>query len=307
MPDSPEQSKKCWKWYHPVLLLLIVVVLVVIQQRWLKTNEVPPAPATTIEQTKAPVEGQQATPPPPVTTPKTKTFETRGVRWVWCAVMVLLTAFVVVAGHGITGFWRGAFIDSKNKISLSRFQMTLWTVLIVSAYLTAVMLNINRGQPDPTAIALDATLWMLMGISTTSLVGSPLIESSKKKAANTPDGPPPAEGRTFELLSQQGVDKDKVDVEGQLIVNKRPEDASWGDLFRGEEVSNAAHLDLGKIQMFYFTLITALAYGMAVAEMFRTTPVGIEGFPGLSSGIVALLGISHTGYLANKAVTRNPS
>jgi hypothetical protein len=307
MPASPPQSKKCWKWYHPVLLLLIIVALVVLELKWLKTNELTPGGAATIERTKAPAEGEHATSAPPVTDPKTKPFETRGIRWVWCAVMVLLAAFVVVAGHGITGYWRGAFIDSKNKISLSRFQMTVWTILIVSAYLTAVMLNINRGQPDPTAIALDATLWMLMGISTTSLVGSPLIESRKKEAAKTAVGSPPAEERTFELLSQQGVDTDKVEIEGQLVVNKSPEDASWGDLFRGEDVGNAGHLDLGKIQMFYFTLITVFAYGMAVAEMFRTTPFGIEGFPSLSSGIVALLGISHAGYLANKAVTANPS
>jgi hypothetical protein len=217
--------------------------------------------------------------------------------------MALLTAFVLVAGNGITGLWRGAFIDSRNKISLSRFQMIVWTILLVSAYFTAVTVNISRGQPDPTDIALDPTLWMLMGISTTSLVGSSLIKS-QKKASDPPVGSPPAAAREFELLSKQG---ESSETEGQLVVNSSPANASWADLFRGEEVTNAGHLDLGKIQMFYFTIIVLFAYGIGLGEMFRTMIYGIEAFPSLSSGIVALLGISHAGYLANKAGTRNTS
>ena len=41
---------------------------------------------------------------------------------------------LVIAGLGITGVWRGAFIDERNMISLPRFQMLVWTVLVLSAY-----------------------------------------------------------------------------------------------------------------------------------------------------------------------------
>jgi hypothetical protein len=307
-------QSKSWKFWHAVALGLILGAIVLVDLNWLKTAELPQgkeaATSGAIEPTK-PAGAQGQTGPAADETkkeaekPKTKAFDTRGIRWIWFAVMLLLSSFVLVAGHGITGLWRGAFIDSRNKISLARFQMTLWTILLVSAYLTAVLININRGQPNPTDIALNPTLWMLMGISTTSLVGSPLIKSGKKQAPGAAVASPPQEERTFELLAKQGVDRDKVDVEGQLVINKSPDDASWGDLFRGEDVGNAAHLDLGKIQMFYFTLIVLFAYGVTLAEMFRTQMTGIESFPDLSSGIVALLGISHTGYLASKAVTRN--
>lgn len=103
------------------------------------------------------------------------------------------------------------------------------------------------------------------------------------------------------------MDTNKVDVQGSLVVNQSPDDAGWADLFRGEDVGNAGHLDLGKIQMFYFTLIIVFAYGAAIAEMFESSRFGITKFPLLSSGTVALLGISHAGYLANKAVTRDAS
>ena len=52
-------------------------------------------------------------------------------RWGWLVSMALLVAFIVLAGRRIVGRWRGAFIDERNKISLSRFQTVVWTVLIV--------------------------------------------------------------------------------------------------------------------------------------------------------------------------------
>jgi hypothetical protein len=213
-----------------------------------------------------------------------------------------------VAGNGVTGYWRGVLIDSRNKISLARFQTAVWTALIVSAYLTAVLINIHRGQPDATDITLHPTLWALMGIATTSLVGSPLIKNSK---AGQPVGgrlaSPPvedAEVRTLELLRSQG---DPGIPEGSLIVNQSPNDASWMDLFKGDDTTNAAHLDLGKIQMFFFTIITMATYGTAIAGMFDSEPGKILAFPDLSSGIVALLGISHAGYLASKAAGGPPA
>ena len=75
-------------------------------------------------------------------------------------------------------------------------------------------------------------------------------------------------------------------------------------MFQGNEVGNAAHVDLGKVQMFYFTVIVALAYS---ANIWSTLANGkLYGaqfvFPSLSAGMVALLGISNGGYLANNGV-----
>src|SRR5215470_15702029 len=43
----------------------------------------------------------------------------------WIACIVLLTAFLVVAGQGTTGVLGGALIDQRNKMSLSRLQMII--------------------------------------------------------------------------------------------------------------------------------------------------------------------------------------
>jgi len=223
--------------------------------------------------------------------------------WAWLGTMVLLGIFATVAGQGITNLWRGVLIDERNKVSLSRLQMTLWTIVVLSGFLTAALNNISIRQNDPLAIAIPQTLWLLMGISTTSLIGSPLLRSPKKTQ------PPKEEekGRTFALMARQGVDMTAVDTTGQIVVNKRPEDAQWSDMFKGEEIGNAAHLDLAKIQMFYFTLILVLAYAVTLAATFATSTEKIATLPDLDPGMVALLGISHAGYLVNKAIPHSES
>jgi hypothetical protein len=93
-----------------------------------------------------------------------------------------------------------------------------------------------------------------------------------------------------------------VQVVGQVVVNEQPEDAHWSDMFQGSETGSKAHLDLGKVQMFIFTLILALAYGAALAGMFADVHGKIAELPGLGAGMVILLGLSHAGYLANKVL-----
>src|SRR6266498_4413536 len=62
--------------------------------------------------------------------------------WMWFGIMALLTLFGIIAGNGVTGLWLGLLIDTRNKVSLARFQMILWMILILSVYLTAVMVNV---------------------------------------------------------------------------------------------------------------------------------------------------------------------
>lgn len=235
----------------------------------------------------------------PIKTPDQVTF-------VWLSNMALLLLFAVVTGHLITGLWRGVLIDSSNKISLSRFQMLLWTILILSGFLTAVVINMHRGQTEPLSIALHQDLWGLLGISTASLVGSPLIKANKKNEPKTKK----AEDKFAELAKNHGVPANKVHLEGVNAVNDDPKDASFADMFKGEEAGNFTYLDLGKIQMFYFTLLLWFVYAAAILVMLKSGiqpgAAKISAFPDLDSGMIALLGISHAAYLANKAIPHTP-
>ncbi|MBA3869138.1 MAG: hypothetical protein H0X30_08290 [Anaerolineae bacterium] len=223
--------------------------------------------------------------------------------WMWWAIMLLLALFGIIAGNGVTGQWLGLFIDTRNKVGLARFQMILWTILILSAYLTGVMVNVDLKRPEPLSIAIPPDLWLLMGISTTSLIGSPLILSAKKARESKELD----KQRALEALTRQAVDTDKVTIVGQLVVNQAPETARWADMFQGSEIGNVGQLDLGKVQMFFFTLILVLAYASALSTLFQQSTAPVLALPVIDGGMLALLGISHAGYLVNKALPHSDS
>jgi hypothetical protein len=206
--------------------------------------------------------------------------------WNWAFFIFIIAALCVslaCIGCGFMGNSRGILIDGRNKISLSRLQMVLWTIIVISGLLAAVSSNIAYNKTledpkkaiDPLNIIIPPELWLLMGITTVSLVGSPLL-------------------------------KREIQDKGNLETNMDIEKARWSDLFSGEETDNSRRLDLGKVQMFYLTLIIAFSYLILlfgqVISINKTDSAGISAFPAVSSGMVALLGISNAGYLAYKAV-----
>src|SRR5262249_20662514 len=92
----------------------------------------------------------------------------------WLIFLLLLGSFMAIAADGINNRRLGALIDERNRISLSRLQMAAWTLLILSAFMAAAIGNVHAGAPNPLDIVIPQEVWMLMGITTTSLVGSPL-------------------------------------------------------------------------------------------------------------------------------------
>lgn len=217
----------------------------------------------------------------------------------WLVVMALMCGFIVLAGHGIKGVWRGAFIDERNKISLSRLQILLWTILLLSAYGAIVVSRIPHDPLEALDIAIPSTLWFLMGISTTTMVGAPTIRQQKNRQTTV--------GTTamMEHLEFQGVDPSSLRMNGHVVCNHSARDASWSDLFMGEEYSNTSYLELGKVQLFFFTVLLVVTYGMAVGSILLSGSVP-SALPDISEGMLPLLGISHGGYLANKAVPTSP-
>jgi hypothetical protein len=223
--------------------------------------------------------------------------------WSWLGTTFLLTTIGLVTSHGVTGYWRGLLIDQRNRLSLSRLQASLWTLVTSSSYASAAFFNIRFGQADPLMIAIPAGIWVLMGISATALVGTPLIHNYKQNQ----DANEEETAKTLSQLSAQHVDTNQLDTDGRLLVNKSPADAKWTDLFRGEEVGNAAQIDLGKTQLFYFTIILVLVYAVTLGALFARQIAVISSFPDLNQGVLTLLGISNGTYLTNKAVPHSTS
>lgn len=217
----------------------------------------------------------------------------------WGATAALLVGLTVIISLGLTGSWRGALIDARNRLSLSRLQMLAWTVLVLSAVSAAMMTNLALAAPAPLNITVPSTLWMLMGLSTTSLAATPLIRSTKE--ARPAD--PAQREKTLGVLGARRGDPDaaSLDTVGQIVVNRRPRDARLADLFAGEEVGNATLVDLSKVQLVYITAMLWLAYAVSLGNLFQAEGGRIAALPDLDSGLIALLGISHAGYLSAKA------
>jgi len=199
----------------------------------------------------------------------------------------------------------GLLIDTRNKMSLSRLQLVLGTLVVLSAFLTVALFNIRNSQmADPLHIIVPSQVWDLLGISTASFVTAATIKSQKKNLSVSDD----ATQRTTEALRKVGDDPKKVaDPQDALVAYERPRDPGVSELFKGDEVIAAAYLDLGKVQVFFFALIVVFAYAAEVGALLYGTPHPIKSLPDLSTGIVALLGISHAGYLTSKAVPSNPA
>jgi len=222
--------------------------------------------------------------------------------WAWVAIMALMMGFVCVVGHGITGRWFGVLIDTRNKVSLSRLQMTLWTVLILAGFLTAVVANVDGGLAQPLVIALPVELWLLMGISTASMIGSPIILNAKRNRAASEED----KQRALNQLARRSIDPQKVNFRGQLVENQTVDAARISDLFQGSETGNLGLVDLGKVQMLFFTLVLLFAYGTTLGALFSGGDI-ITALPAMDPGMLALLTISHAGYLVNKALPQTGS
>lgn len=192
----------------------------------------------------------------------------------WIAIAALMTAFAAIAGHGVTGLWRGVLVDDRHRVSLSRLQMLLWTVLVLSAYLAAALANIGRDSAAPLEVSIPSELWLAMGISTASLVAAPAALAHRQR--------------------RRGV-----------VAAARPHarESRFADLFHGEDAADQDKLDLGKVQMFLFTVVLVLGYGLALGDMFEEKQSAFTSLPSVDEAVVTLLAISHAGYLTRKVVS----
>ncbi|MDD1657801.1 MAG: hypothetical protein LUQ41_04990 [Methanomicrobiales archaeon] len=259
---------------------------------------------------------------------------------IWTAVMILSLIFLMVLGVFISGRRLGILIDSRNRMSLSTFQTILWTVIILSAFFTVAAALVQKDRAgDAFNIALDQQLWTLMGISITTLAGTPLLKDVKstrtvafralkeyvrrngerilRRIPQQTDIFTPTELPTLknvdDLLNLSEARLRRVlerDHDGPLWIAPAAPDTnevSAIDMFRGDEVVNSHRVDLAKVQMFFFTVVGALSYMLALAGwMSNLTLEGDIAFPAISAGFIAILGISHAGFLGNTAIAQTP-
>ena len=95
----------------------------------------------------------------------------------------------------------------------------------------------------------------------------------------------------------------------------------------GDQTGDYAYIDIGKFQMFWFTVAALVAYGMQVyasidlattndtlqnlgvsgVEMARAGFALVDSLPVVGASLTGVLGVSHVAYLANKIPERQVS
>jgi hypothetical protein len=218
----------------------------------------------------------------------------------WIVIGLTMVAFVVAIGLDLQRHPLGILISERNLMSLSRFQLASWTILICSAFVTLGVTRVFATVEDPLGITVPEQLWQVLGISAASTVGATLVIRNKTRKE-----PADKEKVTKKVAKEIHEDPAKVEEnrQGLAYANESPSDARITDMFEGDELANAAYIDISKFQMFFFTVVALIAYGVNIYQyMVDNTPEVLDTFPALSPGLVTVLGISHAAYLGNKSI-----
>jgi len=123
------------------------------------------------------------------------------------------------------------------------------------------------GIKDPLNVEIDWHLWALLGISTSSLVGSSLIGGIKRE--KEPDADVVAKTAAKTAEHHTTVEGNR---QGTLYANSTSADARFTDLFQGDELGDTTHVDLAKVQMFLFSVIALFAFGVMIFSEVKHLP-----------------------------------
>jgi hypothetical protein len=185
-------------------------------------------------------------------------------------------------------FLQFAVSPTDNRLSLSRFQMYVWTFVTIGAYVTAVV-----GRK--ALVDVPGSVLVLMGINEATFLGAKVIAGRQNVAGETTSssassGSAPLT-RVIRKLEPAWQPSLLDLIEGSEMINVGEEvvDGNPVTLIEERTVPN-----LAKFQMFAWTLVLIALYIYAL--------VGSEGLvmPDIPPQLLGLMGISQTAYLGRK-------
>lgn len=235
---------------------------------------------------------------------------TGGPAWLISAAALIL--MLVAIGWTVHKRFDGILIDRDNRISLSRLQLILWTVLVTSGLQAAGIFNTSAVFPQtvdkeamlgPLDIRIPPEIWALLGLGSFTAVAAPLIKSrNRNRPLRDADG---ATAIAAKVAQDRGTAPGRF--VGRVYQNASPKDARWIDLVLGD-YEGAPYIDVSKVQHLVLTMLLLLVYMLALYGVLdKKLPLSeaIPKFPDISPGMLSLLGISHAAYLAGKV--KDPS
>ena len=180
--------------------------------------------------------------------------------------LAALGGVMLLIGKALTGDPFGFAMGGMNRYSLARAQAALWTVVVFAILLTTAEWNLALppgtimppGVTGPLDLTIPTALMMALGISLVSAVAAPALVAIRGDTTlpATAAQLSAATDRT-EALTGNAAD---LSSKGQVVFNKDAGDASWHELLTGDEVGQAARVDLSKVQQAMLTVIIVGIY-----------------------------------------------
>jgi hypothetical protein len=185
----------------------------------------------------------------------------------------LAASFGLIAGIIFLSVGYSKFAESSNdeprSLSWANVQLITWTGVLLGSYVALALLK--GGFLD----SIPDNLLLLMGISVGTQSGSKLTrvlqEEAKKKT-------PPAQAASAASAKLQRPSP--AGVRGLMAKESRPEE-----------------LSVAKLQNLAWTVVAVFVYLIAVWAALNSKATSL---PNVGSGLPALMGISASGYIANK-------
>ncbi|MFS8097314.1 hypothetical protein LFM09_09245 [Lentzea alba] len=193
--------------------------------------------------------------------------------WAWAvsAAVILGLAIGIPKALGI----KDILHDSRGRYSLTRFQVVVWTVVMLSLMSGMAAGRAIAGQSDVLGFTVPNEVLTLLGIS----LGSAVVAGAVKvtKSATRPESV-----AAYPLGQETGKFLEMLTIE------------------EGKSAGKA--IDVAKFQNFIITVLLVLGYVVQAAAALRAVPnpAGIGGLPAFSDTFLILLGVSHAGYLLGK-------
>ena len=217
--------------------------------------------------------------------------------WSWGISALLIVALGVWAGRAATGQFAGILIDTRGRYSLTRLQISLWTVVVVSLLVGVLVGRATVAGVDPLGFSIPDTLLAALGISLASGLGSITIKAYKNRSrADYVAASPPA--------------AETARPAGDVAVGLGPRLAQLVLVEEGQDAD--VKVDITKFQNLLFTMFLIGAYVVVTVQAFRgkgpppaiNGPADIATLPDFNATFITLLLISHGAYLIGKLPNR---
>src|ERR1700722_8546534 len=201
----------------------------------------------------------------------------------------------------------GVILSGRNTYSLSRLQMTLWTLLVLSALIgVAVSRAWGIGGVGTITTALSivipGNLLAAMGISYFTGFAAPAALAIKSLSTSTA-------GQVNLAGNRMG---ESIYANGSVMQRPRSSPAKIADMVQGDDLATAGTVDLSKVQQLLITFLLVGIYfviliGLFLGNQFTAKVDGREvtQLPDFSKDFLTLLTLSHAGYLAYKVAPRS--